>query len=65
MRASMITWRTATSILAMSFLTSSSRLGTSCTKSVLVRVSTTALPRLERIGWVLSPSSLCTSAAFW
>jgi hypothetical protein len=31
--------------------TSSRRLGVSCTKSVLVRASTTALPRLDRMRW--------------
>ncbi|MNC91840.1 hypothetical protein D3C83_81690 [compost metagenome] len=64
MRASIITWRTGTSILASSLRTSSSRAGVSCTNSVLVRASTTALPRLERMRWLASESSFCTSAAF-
>ena len=65
MRASIITCRTATSIFAISRRTSSSRVGTSWTKSVLVRASTTALPRLERMRCAGSESSFCTSAAFW
>ena len=56
MRASIMTWRTGTSILRTRARTCSSRDGVSCTNSVFVRVSITALPRLERIRWSLSAS---------
>ena len=49
MRDSIITWRTGMSTCWISLRTSSSRAGVSCTNSVLVRASTTALPRLDRM----------------
>jgi hypothetical protein len=65
MRASIMTWRTATSMRAIRRRISSRRLGTSCTNSVLVRASTTALPRLDRMRCAASDRSFCTSTAFW
>ncbi len=65
MRASMSTCLTATSTFLMSAAISSSLVGVSCTNSVLVRASTTALPRLESTRCAGSASSFWSASAFW
>ena len=55
MRASIITWRTGMSMVAIILRTASSRDGMSCTNRMLVRGSATTLPRLEMIGMLVPP----------
>ena len=62
--ASIMTWRTGTSIFTINLRNSSKRLPVSCTKSVLVRPSNTALPRLDKMRCFSSESNFFKSSAF-
>ena len=63
MRASISTWRTGMSILAMIACTSSSFDGMSVTKIWLVRCSKSTLPRGERMRPAVCPVALLTDCS--
>ncbi len=65
MRASISTWRGATSISCTSRRKACKRVATSVTKTLLLRSSTTTLPRFESMVWSLLLRKSKISLALW